>query len=271
MPKNIRRHLKKDIALYEILKEIAQEAAPLFREGYGKSKSITFKSAVDLVTQYDLQIELFLKEKLGAAFPEHTLVGEETSEAIAYPDKAIYIDPIDGTTNFVHGIPFCAISIGIWEEGRAVAGVVYNPILEELFYAEAGKGATMNDRALHVTDTDMLQNSLIATGFPYTKIEKGEDFRWVMQTMEAVLPCTRDVRRLGSAAIDLCYVARGTFDGYYEVNLKPWDVSAGLLILLEAGGKITQEDGRGYTLDERIVVATNGKIHDALTEKTKRR
>ena len=129
----------------------------------------------------------------------------------------------------------------------------------------------MNGRTLHVTDTDTLQNSLIVTGFPYTKVEEGEDFRWVMQTMEAVLPCTRDVRRLGSAAIDLCYVARGTFDGYYEVNLKPWDVSAGLLILLEAGGRVSQEEGRDYTLDERIIVATNGKIHEALVAKTKRR
>jgi len=251
---------------YQVLKEMAKEAGEIFREGFKKSKSITFKSDIDLVTQYDLQIELFLKERLAIAFPEHTLVGEETSESITYPDKAIYIDPIDGTTNFIHGIPFCAISIGIWEDQRPVAGVVYNPILEDLFYAEAGKGATMNDEHIHVTDTTTLKNSLIATGFPYTKIDKGEDYRWVIASMEAVLPETRDMRRLGSAAIDLCYVAKGIFDGYYEINLKPWDVGAGILIVLEAGGKNSAQNGSDYTLDKKILVATNGHIHDILVE-----
>lgn len=252
--------------MYDALKSIAKEAGEIFRDGYGKQKSITFKSDIDLVTQYDLQIELFLKERLSVAFAEYTLVGEETSEGITYPDKAIYIDPIDGTTNFVHGIPFCAISIGIWENAEPVAGVVYNPILNELFYAEAGKGATLNGVPLQVTKTDSLKNSLIATGFPYTKEDKGKDFKWVLKTMESVLPETRDIRRLGSAAIDFCYVAKGTFDGYYEINLKPWDVSAGILVLLEAGGKISRHDGGTYVLDERIIVATNGKIHDSLVE-----
>ena len=253
--------------MYQIIKEIALEAGALFLEGYNGNKSITFKSDIDLVTQYDLQIERQLKEKLAKAFPQHTLIGEETSEHITYPDKAIYIDPIDGTTNFIHGIPFCAISIGIWENGQPVAGVVYNPVLDELFYAETGKGATLNGTPLNVTDTPTLKNSLIATGFPYTKIDKGKDFEWVLQTMESILPETRGVRRLGSAAIDLCYVAKGVFDGYYEINLKPWDVAAGILVLLEAGGKISRHDGQAYTMDERIVVATNGKVHDALVGK----
>jgi myo-inositol-1(or 4)-monophosphatase len=246
------------------LERIALEAGELLREGYRKSKEITFKSEVDLVTQYDLQIELFLKERLAAAFEGYILVGEETSEGISYPEKAIYIDPIDGTTNFVHGIPFVAISIGVWEAQKPVAGVVYNPILDELFYAEAGRGATMNGAPLCVTDTSELHKSLIATGFPYTKFERGQDFEWVMQTMHSLLPDTRDIRRLGSAAIDLCYLARGTFDGFYEINLKPWDVAAGLLIVQEAGGKVSKAKGRGYTLDSPLIVATNGRIHDAL-------
>jgi len=253
--------------MYDELKSIAIEAGEIFREGFKKSKTITFKSNIDLVTQYDLQIELFLKERLSVAFDSYTLVGEETSEAITYPDYAIYIDPIDGTTNFVHGIPFCAISIGIWENAQPVAGVVYNPVLNELFYAEAGKGAIVNDHPLQVTETVTLKHSLIATGFPYTKEDKGRDFKWVLQTMESVLPETRDVRRLGSAALDLCYVAKGAFDGYYEINLKPWDVAAGILVLLEAGGKISRHDGGEYALDERILVATNGRIHDVLTGK----
>ncbi len=126
--------------MYEVIKTIAKSAAPLFLEGYNHAKSISYKNPVDLVTEYDVKVELLLKEKLAAAFPEHTLVGEETNEGITYPDKAIYIDPIDGTTNFVHGIPFCAVSIGIWEGGEAVAGVVYNPVLEELSMRRRARG-----------------------------------------------------------------------------------------------------------------------------------
>jgi len=255
--------------VYDVIKTIAKSVGPLFIEGYTHTKTITYKSAVDLVTEYDVKVELLLKEKLLAAFPEHTLVGEETNEEITYPDKAIYIDPIDGTTNFVHGIPFCAISIGIWEGGEPIAGVVYNPVLNELFYAEKGKGTYCNDEALHVSEAETLEKSLIATGFPYTKFEQGEDFHWVMKSISAILPYTRDIRRLGSAALDLCYVARGTFEGYYEVNLKPWDVAAGILIVKEAGGAVSRQDGRNYTLDERIVVASNGHIHSAIVEKVR--
>jgi myo-inositol-1(or 4)-monophosphatase len=253
--------------VYDRIKTIAISAGPLFLEGYTQAKKITYKSAVDLVTDYDVKIELYLKEKLAAAFPEHTLVGEETSEGIVHPDKAIYIDPIDGTTNFVHGIPFCAISIGIWEEGEPVAGVVYNPVLDELFYSKKGKGAYCNDEALQVSGEETLERSLMATGFPYTKIEQGEDFRWAMDSIEAILPYTRDIRRLGSAALDLCYVARGTFEGYFEINLKPWDVAAGILMVNEAGGRVSRHDGQAYTLDERTIVASNGRIQDAIVEK----
>lgn len=253
--------------MYDRIKTIATSAGPLFLEGYTQAKTINYKSAVDLVTDYDVKIELYLKEKLAAAFPEHTLVGEETSEGIIHPEKAIYIDPIDGTTNFVHGIPFCAISIGVWEGGEPLAGVVYNPVLNELFYAEKDKGAYCNDESLYVSEAKTLEKSLIATGFPYTKIEQGEDFHWAMRSIEAVLPYTRDMRRLGSAALDLCYVARGTFEGYFEINLKPWDVAAGVLMVKEAGGRVSRRDGATYTLDEHIIVATNGLIHDTVVEK----
>lgn len=251
---------------YDRLIAIVQEAGSLFIEGYHAPKEVVFKSEIDLVTQYDIAVEKLLKKLLAEAFPEHTLVGEESSDALTFPEKAIYIDPIDGTTNFVHGIPFCAISIGIWEAQRPVAGCVYNPVLEELFYAEKGKGATLNGEPIHVDDADTLTASLIATGFPYTKIDRGADFEWVMETMKNLLPRTRDIRRLGSAAMDLCYVARGTFSGFYEVNLKPWDVAAGILMVEEAGGAISREDGAPYTLDRRIIVASNSVIHDDLLE-----
>ncbi|UFS62561.1 inositol monophosphatase [Sulfurimonas sp. HSL-3221] len=253
---------------YDLLKAIAQEAGSLFLEGYHAPKEVRYKSDIDLVTQYDVAVEELLKARLAEAFPDHTLVGEESSATITYPEKAIYIDPIDGTTNFVHGIPFCAISIGIWEDQQPVAGCVYNPVLEELFYAEKGKGATLNGEPIRVdAEADSLPRALIATGFPYTKIEQGGDYEWVLRTMRSMLPFTRDIRRLGSAALDLCYTAKGTFAGFYEINLKPWDVAAGILIVLEAGGAVSREDGEPYTLERRIIVATNGKIHDALVAK----
>lgn len=251
----------------ETLSRIAREAGELFKEGYHASKEVSFKGSVDLVTQYDLQVELLLKEKLADAFPDYTLVGEETSEAIVHPQKAIYIDPIDGTTNFVHGIPFCAISVGMFEKGRPVAAVVYLPVLDELYRAEAGHGAFCNGEPLHVSPAETLEKSLLATGFPYTKTQRGDDFEWVMRTMRNLLPCTRDIRRLGSASVDLCYVARGTFEGFYEVNLKPWDVAAGWLIIEEAGGTVTKEDGSAYAIGDHIIVASNTKIHEALVAK----
>jgi myo-inositol-1(or 4)-monophosphatase len=251
----------------EKLIRIVKAAAPLFTKGYTAAKEITYKGSVDLVTQYDLQVELLLKEKLTEAFPGYTLIGEETVREVTHPDRAIYIDPIDGTTNFVHGIPFCAISIGLFEAGRPAAAVVYLPILDELYSAEAGRGAFLNGEPIRVSGETALERCLMATGFPYTKVEQGRDYEWVLGTMRALLPCTRDIRRLGSASVDLCYVARGTFEGFYEVNLKPWDVAAGWLIVEEAGGKISNEDGGTYRLGDRIIVATNGKIHKALTEK----
>ena len=251
----------------ETISRIAKEAGALFLQGYSASKEITYKGSVDLVTQYDLQIELLLKERLGDAFPEYALVGEETAETIVHDGKAIYIDPIDGTTNFVHGIPFCAISIGVFDQGRPQAAVVYLPVLNELFRAEAGHGAYLNGEPIRVGNAESLEKSLMATGFPYTKVERGEDFEWVMKTMRNLLPCTRDIRRLGSASVDLCYVARGTFEGFYETNLKPWDVAAGWLIVEEAGGRISREDGSAYAIGDHIIVATNGRIHDALVAK----
>jgi len=207
--------------LLEKLIESVLEAGNLFREGYDSVKEIHHKGTVDLVTQFDVEVENLLKESISKILPKHTVIGEESSDEDTRADMAVYIDPIDGTTNFVHKIPFCAISVGVWEDGLPVRAVVYNPILNELFYAERSRGAWLNGKEISVSSTADLQQSLLATGFPYTKVEKGEDFRWVVRTMENLLPYTQDIRRLGSAAIDLCYVANGTFDAFYECNLKP--------------------------------------------------
>jgi len=246
------------------LLKIAQTCRDQFIEGFYAKKDVQYKGTVDLVTKYDKEIEKRLTQKLQATFPSFAVVGEENTQEITYPKRAIYLDPIDGTTNFVHGIPHCAISIGMWEDGAPVAGVVYNPILDEVFRADIGRGAFLGDQQLHVSNQTQLQQSLIATGFPYTKVEKGEDYRWVLKCLSNLLPICRDIRRFGAASLDLCYVAKGTFDAYYECNLKPWDVSAGVLILQEAGGKFTNEKAQQYRLSDHIIVASNNHIHELL-------
>lgn len=253
--------------MVEVLCKLAKEAGEMFKEGFDANKEITYKSEIDLVTQYDLNIELFLKKRLQEECSGFTIVGEETGGDKLVYEKTIYIDPIDGTTNFVHGLKQCAISIGAYIEGVPYAGVVYNPITEELFSAQQGKGAFCNDQKLQVSTTDSLQSALLATGFPYTKLERGKDYEWVMQTLGKILPASRDIRRLGSAALDLCYVAKGHFDGYYELNLKPWDMAAGILMVTEAGGTISCKEGNTFNFDKKVLVASNGKIHNALIEK----
>ncbi|WP_457596368.1 inositol monophosphatase family protein [Hydrogenimonas sp.] len=257
---------KEDRPLQRLLPAIL-EAGKLFLEGYHAPKEVRHKGLVDLVTQYDTAVEALLKERLAESLPDFTLIGEESDGEEARAERAVYIDPIDGTTNFVHAIPFCAVSVGVWEDGRPVAAAVYNPVQNELFTAERGGGAYLNGRPIGVSKEPKLQQSLVATGFPYTKVEMGRDFRWVVASMERLLPHTQDIRRLGAASLDLCYVALGTFEAFYECNLKPWDVAAGILLVEEAGGRITDHLGEPYRLGAPIVVATNGKVHDALLER----
>ncbi|MEA3490942.1 MAG: inositol monophosphatase family protein [Campylobacterota bacterium] len=252
----------------EILKGIAQEAGKIVRDGFYANKKVTHKGLVDLVTDYDLLTEEFILESLKKDFPDYRLIGEEShpKQENYHSTKAIYIDPIDGTTNFIHGIPHLAISIGIWENGAPLMAVVYNPILVELFWAEAGEGAYCNGVKLSVSPQADLQQSLIATGFPYAKVNQGIEYKWVTQSITNLLPHIRDIRRLGAAALDLCYLAEGKTDAFYEIDLKPWDVAAGILILLEAGGQVTNTSGGVFDFDDRGVVASNGKIHTKLLE-----
>ena len=250
----------------EILKSIALEAGKIVREGFHTNKKVTHKGLVDLVTDYDVETEKFILSALKKDFPDYTLIGEEShSEKDDYhAKKAIYIDPIDGTTNFVHGIPHLAISIGVWEDGVPLMAVVYNPILDEMFWAEAGEGAYCNGAKLSVSHQKDLQQSLIATGFPYAKVNQGIEYKWVIQSLTKLLPHIRDIRRLGAAALDLCYLAEGKTDAFYEIDLKPWDVAAGILILLESGGKVTNSSGGVFDFDDKGVVASNGEIHAQL-------
>jgi len=244
----------------QLLREAVLKAGNTFKDGFRKTKNISYKGSVDLLTEYDVAIEKELIASLSDL--DYEIVGEESWGGGKLPKNAIFIDPIDGTTNFVHQIPFCAISVGVWENGAPKYAVVYNPVLEEFFWAESGKGAYLNDEPIRASEESELQKSLIATGFPYTKAEAGDDFRWVLKKMEAVLPYTRDMRRLGAASVDLCYTAKGVFDAFYEINLKPWDTAAGVLIVTEAGGKVSNELGGEFRLTDRGVVASGANIHD---------
>jgi myo-inositol-1(or 4)-monophosphatase len=252
--------------MIEILKTIALEAGKLVQKGYHASKEVTHKGVVDLVTEYDVRVEQLIMRRIEEHLPEYTLVGEESYRGVWELERAIYIDPIDGTTNFIHGIPHLGISIGVWEGAKPVMAVVYNPILNELFWAESGRGAFCNGEPLCVSPQTNLQQSLIATGFPYAKVNRGIEYRWVIDVLASLLPHIRDIRRLGAAAIDLCYLAQGRTDAFYEIDLKPWDVAAGILILQEAGGEVSNLLGEPYRFDDKGIVASNGRVHGQLLE-----
>ncbi|MDD3009088.1 MAG: inositol monophosphatase family protein [Arcobacter sp.] len=248
----------------ELIK-IIKKAGKILKKGYYSNKDVTFKAKKDLVTKYDVAIENYLKEKFTKKFKEFNIIAEESDNTNVEFNNSIIIDPIDGTTNFVNGVPHTAISVGVYKDKKPYLAIVYNPILDELYEAKIGKGAFLNGKKLKVSVEADLQKALLVTGFPYTSASNEDDLNDVVKKIKDILPLCQDLRRLGSASIDLCLVARGTFEGYYEMNLKPWDVSAGVLILSEAGGKITNINGDEYNLfEDKYIVATNGKIHDEL-------
>ncbi|MFA6739872.1 MAG: inositol monophosphatase family protein [Arcobacteraceae bacterium] len=249
--------MKKDLI------KIIKKAGKILKEGFYTDKDITFKAKKDLVTQFDVAVEKYLKKKFTKRFKIFNIIAEESDNANIEFNNSIIIDPIDGTTNFVNGVPHTAISVGVYKNKKPYLAVVYNPILDELYTAKIGRGAYLNGKELKVSLEDNFQKSLLATGFPYTSGTDENDLNDVVKKIKDVLPLCQDLRRLGSASLDLCYVARGTYEGYYEMNLKAWDVSAGVLILTEAGGKVSNISGDEYNLfEDKYLVASNGKIHD---------
>lgn len=246
----------------ELIK-IIKDAGKILKKGFYEDKNISFKAKKDLVTQFDVAVEKYLKKKFSKKFKEFNIIAEESDNANIEFNNSIIIDPIDGTTNFVNGVPHTAISVGVYKNKKPYLAVVYNPILDELYTAKIGKGAYLNGKKLKVSLEDNFQKALLATGFPYTSGTDENDLNDVVKRIKDVLPLCQDLRRLGSASLDLCYVARGTYEGYYEMNLKAWDVSAGILILTEAGGQISNINGDEYTLfEDKYLVASNGKIHN---------
>ncbi len=259
------KRVEKKFEFAHIAEGIARQAGALLRGFYEKGVATEYKGDVDLVTEADRASEALIVSKLQAAFPTHGIYGEEgTREGLA-SEYRWYVDPLDGTTNFAHGFPaFCVVlglerrppNLAADQDGEIVAGVIYDPLRDEMFSAERGRGAWLNGRPIKVSTTKTLAEALTATGFPSHKRHGSPNIHFYQQ----ITLRSHGVRRAGSAALDLAYVACGRLDGFWEFNLNPWDTSAGVLLVEEAGGTITHFDGGTFTLDSREVLATNGQI-----------
>jgi myo-inositol-1(or 4)-monophosphatase len=241
------------------VQELAREAGSLLMSYFGKV-AIEYKGDVDLVTVADRRSEELIVGRIRRLWPGHDLMGEEGSRTETGSDFRWYIDPLDGTTNFAHGFPVFCVSMGLEHKGERIAGVIYDPTRDELFAAEKGSGSTLNGKPISVSNTPRLAESLLATGFPSHKRHKNPNIHFYHQ----ITLRSHGVRRAGSAALDLCNVASGRCDGFWEFNLNPWDTAAGVLLVEEAGGKVTNFTGGPFAISSREVLASNVLIHDEL-------
>lgn len=247
--------------MLELAIRAAREAGELLRANIGRDFEVRKKGPIDLVTDVDIASERLIKGLIATHYPRHAVLGEETGVSGPEAEYMWIVDPLDGTTNYAHGYPCFCVSIAVERRGEMVLGVIYDPTRDELFVAERGAGATLNSRRIRVSDTAPLKQSLLVTGFPYnitarqfTNLEHFKNFSVYAQA----------VRRDGSAALDLCYVACGRFDGFWELALSAWDTAAGTLIAAEAGGRVTAFEGRPFDVRRPEVVASNGLIHDEM-------
>jgi myo-inositol-1(or 4)-monophosphatase len=239
---------------------IAREAGALLVHNFHQHLKIEYKGDADLVTAADRASEVLIRERIRQHWPGHDVLGEEQGLSDQGSEYRWYVDPLDGTTNFAHGYPVVCVSMGLEHRGARIAAVVYDPTRDELFSAELGMGARLNGEAIHVSKTPVVKESLLATGFPSHKRHKNPNIYFYHQ----ITLHSHGVRRAGSAALDLCNVAAGRFDGFWEFNLNPWDTAAGVLIVEEAAGKVTGFDGSPFELNSKETLASNGLIHDAL-------
>jgi myo-inositol-1(or 4)-monophosphatase len=240
--------------------EIAREAGALLMGYFHQHVRVEYKGDADLVTIADRNSEILIRERIKKNWPSHDVLGEEQGLVDTGSDYRWYVDPLDGTTNFAHGFPIFCVSMALEHKGKRIAGVVYDPTRDELFAAEQGSGAYLNQQRIHVSKTSTLAECLVATGFPSHKRHKNPNIYFYHQ----ITLRTHGVRRAGSAALDLCCVASGRFDGFWEFNLNPWDTAAGVLIVEEAGGKVTDFRGGPFQLNSRETLASNGQVHGAL-------
>ncbi len=241
--------------------EIVLRAGELQLQGQEQGFTIAKKGAIDLVTEIDVTCERMCREVVAEHFPDHTVTGEELGSEARVTSHRWIFDPIDGTTNYAHGLPIYCSSLALEIDGVAEVAAIFDPSRHELFTAERGGGAFCNGRPLRVSDTARLDDALLVTGFPYDVRARGHE---LVALFAQFLEQARAVRRLGSAALDLCYVAGGRFDGFWERHLKHWDVAAGVLIVREAGGKVTSMDGGVVEMSAPHLVASNGRLHDQM-------
>jgi myo-inositol-1(or 4)-monophosphatase len=242
--------------------QTAREAGKILLDKYGKKINISLKGNINLVTEADLASEKFIIEQIKSYYPKHSILAEESGNAVVDGNSAWkwIIDPLDGTTNFAHSYPCFCVTLALEHDGKIVIGATYDPTRDEMFSAERGQGANLNNKQIRVSETDKLNNSLLVTGFPYNFAEKAN----FVEKLAKFLLSARGVRRDGSAAIDLAYVACGRFDGFWEEGLNAWDVAAGILFIEEAGGRVSSYDGSELNLYQPPIVASNGLIHDEM-------
>lgn len=245
--------------LKETLLKAANEAGGIMQHHFHENFKITSKETInDLVTEVDKLSEQAIVRIIREQYPDHYILSEEAGKMVQDSEYKWIIDPIDGTVNYAHGVPICCVSIGLEKDGEILMGAVYNPFLKEFFFAEKGSGAMLNDNKITVSENDNIKSAFLVTGFPYQWEDmKNDPLQVFSHYVKEGLP----VRRLGSAAIDLCWVACGRFDGFWEHNLNAWDAAAGYLIVEEAGGKVTDFEGNEYSPYQRRLLATNGLIH----------
>ena len=242
--------------------EIAREAGAVIARYFERRIGYELKSEYDLVTEADKQSEKMIVERITARFPGHAVLAEEGGGRENPSEYRWYVDPLDGTTNFAHGFPVFNVSIGLARNGEMIVGVIYDPLRDEMFAAEKGSGAWLNHRRIHVSALTSLRKSLLATGFPSYKRHLNVNVHYYHQ----MAMISHGVRRAGSAALDLAYVACGRLDGYWEIGLRPWDMAAGSLIVEEAGGRVTDMTGARLDLAGPHILATNGAIHAEMIE-----
>jgi len=240
--------------------EIAREAGALLMEHFRRHVTVEYKGEADLVTIADRQSETLIRERIRRQWPTHDIMGEEGGLHDTGSEYRWYVDPLDGTTNFAHGFPVFCVSLALEYKGTRIVGVVFDPTRDELFTTERGGGAYLNHNRIHVSKVANLAECLVATGFPSHKRHKNPNIFFYHQ----ITLHTHGVRRAGSAALDLCCVACGRFDGFWEFNLNPWDTAAGVLMVDEAGGKVSDFRGGPFQLNSRETLASNGLVHDAL-------
>jgi myo-inositol-1(or 4)-monophosphatase len=239
--------------------EAVVRAGDLQMAKFGTGVRVEKKGAIDLVTEVDLEVERMFRAMVASRFPDHEVLAEELGGGLGGARHRWVFDPLDGTTNFAHGVPIFCASLALEIDGTATVAAVYDPNRKELFTAEAGVGSWLNGARLEASSNATVLESMLVTGFPYNVHQKADEF---LKVFGQVLKQARAIRRLGSAAIDICWVAAGRMDGFWEASLKPWDTRAAALILEEAGGKVTGMDGGVWNPDGGHILATNGLIHD---------